>query len=104
MANSRVVFISEITVGSKFRTIANRTAQVKAARKRGTSWASCIPKESGSNFQLPSFTDVANPPIRRHTILNATFGYMTVFAPMFNIFNRPCPWMIGHAFKQRSDP
>jgi len=100
MTNTRVVYISEITTGSKFRTIATNTAKAKAAKKRGVKWASCIPKDSGGNFSQPFTRDVANPAPRRKTVWNATFGWITQWPPTFNIFNKPCPWAIGHTFSQ----
>jgi len=100
MSTQRVIYISEITTGSKFRTINANTAKAKAAKKRGVHWASCIPKDSGGNFSRPFGRDVANPAPRRKTVWNATFGWITVWPPTFNIFNKPCPWAIGHSFDQ----
>jgi hypothetical protein len=101
MPNTRVIYISEITIGSKFRTIGANTAKAAAAKKKGVKWASCIPKDSGGNFSTPFNHDVANPAARAKTIFNPTFGWIKVWPPTFNIFNKPCPWAIGHTFNQQ---
>jgi hypothetical protein len=101
MPNTRVIYISEITTGSKFRTINANTAKAKAAKKRGVHWASCIVNDLGGNFSRPSFRDVANPAIRRMSVWNATFGWITKFPPTFNIFNKPCPRAINYRFNQQ---
>jgi hypothetical protein len=44
MADSRVIFISQITAGSKFRTILNRMATLSRKKKNGTQWSSCTEK------------------------------------------------------------
>ena len=98
MPNTRVIYISEITTGSKFRTIATNTAKAKAAKKKGVHWSSCIVNDAGGNFQRPSFRDVANPAARRMTVWNASFGWITKWPPTFNIFNKPCPRAIGYHF------
>jgi len=98
MPNTRVVYISEIIVGRKFRTIAINTAKARAAKKSGTSWSSCKLNDTGGNFQRPSFHDTSNPPARARMELNPTFGWIKVYPPKFNIFNRPCPRAIHYKF------
>jgi hypothetical protein len=98
MANTRVVYISEITAGSKFRVIANRSAALKKAATSGIKWASCQVNDSGGNFQRPSFRDTSNPIARAKMVLNPTFGWIKAYPPKFNIFNRPCPRAIHYKF------
>jgi hypothetical protein len=98
MPNTRVVYISEITAGSKFRMIANRTAALKKSATTGIKWASCQVNDTGGNFQRPSFHDTSNPLARAKMVLNPTFGWIKVYPPKFNIFNRPCPRAINYKF------
>jgi hypothetical protein len=96
MPNTRVIYISDIVVGSKFRTIAVNTAKVKAAKKLGTSWSSCKLNDTGGNLQRPSFQ--SGIPLRARTSFNPAFGWIKVYPPKFNIFNRPCPRAINYKF------
>jgi hypothetical protein len=103
MSNTRVVFISEIAAGSKFRAIANNMARAGSAKKTGIKWASCQVNDAGGNFQRPSFHDTAMPPIGV-TWRQFMGTVIKVYPPTFNIFNRPCPRAINYNFPQVEDP
>lgn len=99
MQYTHVVYISELAVGSKFRIIGDRIAQIKVNQTKGIKWASCKVMDNGGNFQRPSFHDPAAPPERTgFRWFNGT--WIKTYPPKFNIFNRPCPWSIGHLFPQ----
>jgi hypothetical protein len=108
MADRRVVFISEISAGSKFRLIANRAAAAIAKKAGGTRWASCAIHDTGGNYQyaLPPI-DPANPSQRPHykmVMLGFFETYIKVYPPKWSVFNLPCPARYNYSFAQRSGP
>jgi hypothetical protein len=103
MSDRRVVFISEISVGSKFRLIANRAASAAKKKSKGTQWASCaLTKEQGNLSSAFRGTGPANPQHRYTLVNNPTFGWIRVYPPEFSVQNKPCPKRWNYHFPQRA--
>ena len=102
MAGRRVVFISSITSGSKFRLVANRRATVKAAKKQGTAWVTCAMNDQGGNLSRPSMLDKPFVPTQGYSmgtgIIAGNFSVMRAYPPSFNAFNLPCPRRWNYRF------
>jgi hypothetical protein len=108
MPDRRVVFISEISAGSKFRLVGDRIAGIQKAKTQGTRWASCAINATNGNFQYAlAPVDPANPSQRSHFKLVMLAGFETfikVYPPKWSVFNLPCPARYNYSFAQRSGP
>jgi hypothetical protein len=102
MADRRVVFISSITAGSKFRLVANRDAAVRKAKAKGTQWSSCALNDTGGNFSRPfhsdKFTSEQGYTFYTAFINEIEFDFMRTYPPSFSVFNLPCPKRFNYHF------
>ena len=100
MTTRRVIYISAISSGSKFRLVANRAAAAAEKKAAGVRWASCQINITNGNFQYAGRWH-SDPMVTEQgytRVISPTFGVMQVSQVKTASFLPPCPPQYNYSF------